>query len=214
MARALDRVKAAEAKYEAMAETAEKLESTLKELKSTAKSCQWSIDELRRVADREREDENTDFWMFVLMAGIMGVVGGLLGNFFREVIVRIMGALGAWWEVDGSVPTAALTKRYKIVTEEKAGGATYTPKNLADFVARQIIQTARHFPTDRPLEFSTRPSAAESYSSVYLSTCSMRTGWMSKSMALKLTRRPSTSPRRVSIRSSLLSRSISSLTTS
>ena len=42
-------------------------------------------------------------------------------------------------------------KRYKIVTEEKAGGATYTPKNLADFVARQIIQTARHFPTDRPL---------------------------------------------------------------
>ena len=83
MARALDRVKAAEAKYEAMAATAEKLGATLKELKSTAKSCQWSIDELRRVADREREDENTDFWMFVLMAGIMGVVGGLLGNFFR-----------------------------------------------------------------------------------------------------------------------------------
>ena len=53
MARALDRVKAAEAKYEAMAATAEKLEATLKELKSTAKSCQWSIDELRRVADRE-----------------------------------------------------------------------------------------------------------------------------------------------------------------
>ena len=33
MARALDRVKAAEAKYEAMAETAEKLESTLKNFK-------------------------------------------------------------------------------------------------------------------------------------------------------------------------------------
>ena len=93
MARALDRVKAAEAKYEAMAATAEKLEATLKELKS----CQWSIDELRRVADREREDENTDFWMFVLMAGIMGVVGGLLGNFFREIVVRILDALGAWW---------------------------------------------------------------------------------------------------------------------
>ena len=81
MARALDRVKAAEAKYEAMAATAEKLEATLKELKSTAKSCQWSIDELRRVADREREDENTDFWMFVLMAGIMGVVGASSGIF-------------------------------------------------------------------------------------------------------------------------------------
>ena len=97
MARALDRVKAAEAKYEAMAATAEKLEATLKELKSTAKSCQWSIDELRRVADREREDENTDFWMFVLMAGIMGTVGGLLGNFFREIIVQILDALGSWW---------------------------------------------------------------------------------------------------------------------
>ena len=97
MARALDRVKAAEAKYTAMAATAEKLEATLKELKSTAKSCQWSIDELRRVADREREDENTDFWMFVLMAGIMGVVGGLLGNTFREIVVRILDALGAWW---------------------------------------------------------------------------------------------------------------------
>ena len=43
------------------------------------------IDELRRVADREREDENTDFWMFVLMAGIMGVVGGLLWNFFGRL---------------------------------------------------------------------------------------------------------------------------------
>ena len=97
MAKALDRVKAAEAKYEAMAATAEKLEATLKELKSTAKSCQWSINELRRVADRNREDENKDFWIFVSLVGIMGVVGGLLGNFFREVIVRIMEALGAWW---------------------------------------------------------------------------------------------------------------------
>ena len=44
MTKAMDRVKAAEAKYEAMAATAEKLEATLKELKSTAKSCQWSID--------------------------------------------------------------------------------------------------------------------------------------------------------------------------
>ena len=41
--------------------------------------------------------ENTDFWMFVLMAGIMGVVGGLLGNFFQEIIVRILDALGSWW---------------------------------------------------------------------------------------------------------------------
>ena len=99
MARALDRVKAAEAKYEAMAATAEKLEATLKELKSTAKSCQWSLDELRRGIDRNREDENEneDFWMFVSLAGIMGVVGGLLGNFFREVVVQIIEAFRTWW---------------------------------------------------------------------------------------------------------------------
>ena len=34
------------------------------------------------------------------------------------------------------------TKRYEKVSEEKAGGATYTPRLLADFVAQQIIQTA------------------------------------------------------------------------
>jgi len=32
--------------------------------------------------------------------------------------------------------------RYKIVTDEKAGGATYTPKNLADFVAEQVRRAA------------------------------------------------------------------------
>ena len=97
MTKALDRVKAAEAKYTGMVEAVEKLEATLKELKSTAKSCQWSIDELRRVADREREDENTDFWMFVLMAGIMGVVGGLLGNVMQEIAEQIIGAIRTWW---------------------------------------------------------------------------------------------------------------------
>jgi len=32
--------------------------------------------------------------------------------------------------------------RYRFVTEEKAGGATYTPKGLADFVANQIADAA------------------------------------------------------------------------
>ena len=40
MANALDRVKPAEAKYAAMAGTAEKLEATLKKLKGTAQTCQ------------------------------------------------------------------------------------------------------------------------------------------------------------------------------
>ena len=43
------------------------------------------------------------------------------------------------------------TTRYRLVTEEKASGATYTPKILADFVARQITDTAGPLPTDRPV---------------------------------------------------------------
>src|SRR5882672_12223614 len=35
-------------------------------------------------------------------------------------------------------------KRYQSVTEEKAGGATYTPHLLADFVADQIVTSACH----------------------------------------------------------------------
>jgi len=35
------------------------------------------------------------------------------------------------------------TKRYQFVSEEKAGGATYTPLLLADFVADQIVGSAR-----------------------------------------------------------------------
>jgi len=41
--------------------------------------------------------------------------------------------------------------RYSIVTEEKASGATYTPKVLSDFVARQIIEVAKTLPNDRPV---------------------------------------------------------------
>lgn len=37
---------------------------------------------------------------------------------------------------------ASATTRYKMVTAEKAGGATYTPKKLADFVAAQILSIA------------------------------------------------------------------------
>lgn len=35
------------------------------------------------------------------------------------------------------------TNRYEAVAEEKSSGATYTPKLLADFVARQITQVAK-----------------------------------------------------------------------
>lgn len=42
-----------------------------------------------------------------------------------------------------------LVKRYHFVTEEKAGGITYTPKILADFVAGKILQAASKLPTNR-----------------------------------------------------------------
>lgn len=45
----------------------------------------------------------------------------------------------------------ATVPRYADVSEEKAAGATYTPKVLADFVARQIIHIFNEFPVNRPL---------------------------------------------------------------
>ena len=41
--------------------------------------------------------------------------------------------------------------RYSVVASEKAHGATYTPKVLADFVAEQIVNAVDEFPCDRPL---------------------------------------------------------------
>ena len=97
MANALDRVKVAEAKYTAMVETAEKLESTLKKFKGTAQTCQWSIDQLHRSVEKDKASDRAGFVMFVLMAVIVAVVGGIFGNFLREASVRILDALGAWW---------------------------------------------------------------------------------------------------------------------
>ena len=44
-----------------------------------------------------------------------------------------------------------VTERYKVVAKEKSSGATYTPRNLADFVAQQIIAIVRDIPTNCPL---------------------------------------------------------------
>ncbi len=38
---------------------------------------------------------------------------------------------------------ARVSGRYEYVAEEKSGGATYTPKELADFVASQIVQASK-----------------------------------------------------------------------
>jgi len=44
-----------------------------------------------------------------------------------------------------------LVSRYACVTEKKSGGATYTPKLLADFVAKQVVEAAGKLSTNRPI---------------------------------------------------------------
>ena len=67
MANALDRVKAAEAKYTAMGSTAEKLKSTLKNFKGTADLCYAAMRELHREIKKDQKDQRWAFWWFVLM---------------------------------------------------------------------------------------------------------------------------------------------------
>ena len=97
MANALDRVKAAEAKYAAMGETAEKLESTLKEFKGEADLCYAAMRELHREIKKDQKDQRWAFWRFVSVVGTVAFAGGILGNFFREVAVQMIEALRTWW---------------------------------------------------------------------------------------------------------------------
>ena len=70
MANALDRVKAAEAKYTAMGETAEKLESTLKNFKGEADLCYATMRELHREIKKDQKDQRWAFWWLVLVVGV------------------------------------------------------------------------------------------------------------------------------------------------
>jgi methylase of polypeptide subunit release factors len=47
--------------------------------------------------------------------------------------------------------TNAKVARYSVIPEEKARGATYTPRSLSDFVAEKIVKTIDEFPVCRPL---------------------------------------------------------------
>ena len=102
MANALDRVKAAEAKFTAMGETAEKLESTLKNFKGEADLCYATMRELHREIKKDQKDQKDQrwaFWWFVLMAGIggRGHRGHLWKFFARGCRTYPLDALGAWW---------------------------------------------------------------------------------------------------------------------
>ena len=47
--------------------------------------------------EKDKASDRAGIVMFVLMAVIVAVVGGIFGNFLREAAVRILDALGAWW---------------------------------------------------------------------------------------------------------------------
>ena len=82
MANALDRVKAAEAKYTAMGETAEKLESTLKNFKGTADLCYAAMRELHREIKKDQVEKlilNPQRRLLVLLRG-RGRMGGMDGR--------------------------------------------------------------------------------------------------------------------------------------
>lgn len=49
------------------------------------------------------------------------------------------------------VQEQVFVQRYQEVSEQKADGATYTPKILADFVASQIVASMPDFPKNRPV---------------------------------------------------------------
>ena len=50
--------------------------------------------ELYREIKKDQKDQRWAFWLFVLMAGIVAVVGGFLGNFLREWAVRTLDVSG------------------------------------------------------------------------------------------------------------------------
>ena len=47
--------------------------------------------------EKDKASDRAGIVMFVLMAVIVAVLGGIFGNFLREAAVRILDALGAWW---------------------------------------------------------------------------------------------------------------------
>ena len=80
-----------------MAETAEKLESTLKNFKGTADLCYAAMRELHREIKKDQKDQRWAFWWFVSVAGTVAFAGGFFGNFLREAAVQTIEALRTWW---------------------------------------------------------------------------------------------------------------------
>ena len=84
MANALDRVKAAEVKYTAMGETAEKLESTLKNFKGTADLCYAAMREAAQGNQKGPEGPALGF----LVVCVGGRDGGLCRGFPLGIFSR------------------------------------------------------------------------------------------------------------------------------
>ena len=61
-----------------------------KNFKGTADLCYAAMRELHREITKDQKDQRWAFWLFVLMAWIVPVGGGFLGNFLREGAVRAL----------------------------------------------------------------------------------------------------------------------------
>lgn len=78
----------------------------------------------------------------------MDIVGRLTQTLTCEVALMTIGSNDAMRSTAKSSdrvnhsPEPQFTKRYRLATGEKSGGATYTPPVLADFVAKQIVASA------------------------------------------------------------------------
>jgi hypothetical protein len=70
----------------------------------------------------------------------------------NRALPRIFSKADSSMDKSTSLQRPESTKRYKFVTLEKSGGVTYTPPNLANFVAQKIIEKANlNRGLDRPL---------------------------------------------------------------
>ena len=46
---------------------------------------------------KDQKDQRWAFWWLVLVVGTVAFTMAFLGNFLREIVVRILDVLGAWW---------------------------------------------------------------------------------------------------------------------
>ena len=102
MADAMDRVRAAEERYNAVIESTTKLQTTLRDLEREAEQMrqvvsrlrqEWELEERAVKAKRQRQDEEDQkparWWGWIFAIMFTGFMGALFGDFVREAGDRL-----------------------------------------------------------------------------------------------------------------------------